>query len=57
MNPPSPAEFAHMNRADRLAALRQAQNCFGIAASEYRKLAMIHTHMVRNSSGQFGDER
>ena len=53
MNIPSVKEFGRMNRADRLVALRQAQELHGIDASEYRRLASVHAYLLR--SGQLED--
>jgi hypothetical protein len=53
MNIPSVKEFGRMNRADRLLALRQAQELHGIDASEYRRLASVHAYLLR--SGQLED--
>jgi hypothetical protein len=53
---PTPTEFTRMNRTDRLAALRRAQDVIGIDAPEYDKLARIHTFLVRWAGVQYVEE-
>jgi len=39
---PTPKQFEHLDRAARLAVLREIQHHSGIESDEYRKLARVH---------------